>query len=124
MGVRSLVVVARELDLGLTAADWRNGLAVLLVAWVASVVVSSVVRLSKCYLYDPLMISRVMAKQGVRGPPFIPVVGSAHELAAFEKSFPESMPLDEHYDLLPTVKSQFNLYFPRFGKFERTPGLF
>lgn len=118
MGVLSLVVAARELNLDMMAADWRNGLAVLLVAWVASVVASSGVRLLKCYLYDPVMISRVMARQGVRGPPFIPVVGSAHELAAFEKSFPESMPLDEHYDLLPTVKSQFHLYFPRFGKFE------
>jgi len=106
---------------GLVELSWaevRDALAVLVVACVASAVVSAIVRLVKCYLYDPLVISCIMARQGVRGPPFVPVLGSAHELAAFERTCPESMPLDEHYRLLPTVKSQFHLYFPRFGKFE------
>lgn len=97
--------------------DVRNALAVAVVAFAASPFVTTIVKLVKMYFYDPLRISRIMAKQGVRGPPFIPILGSALEIGAFEKTLPESMPLDEHYGLLPTVKSQFHLFFPRFGKF-------
>jgi hypothetical protein len=88
--------------------DVRNALAVVVVAFAASSFVTTIVK---------LRISRIMTKQGVRGPPFIPILGSALEIGAFEKTLPESMPLDEHYGLLPTVKSQFHLFFPRFGKF-------
>lgn len=111
-GWLSVMMAVEQLD----SADVRNALAVVVLAFAASAIVSSIVRLVKCYLYDPLTISRIMTKQGVRGPPFIPILGSANELVAYEKTFPESMPLDEHYGLLPTVKSQFHLYFPRFGK--------
>jgi hypothetical protein len=97
--------------------DVRNALAVVVVAFAASSFVTTIVKLVKIYFYDPLRISRIMTKQGVRGPPFIPILGSALEIGAFEKTLPESMPLDEHYGLLPTVKSQFHLFFPRFGKF-------
>lgn len=116
MWVRSSVMAVEVLN----SADVRNAIAVVVVAFAASAIVSSIVRLVKGYLYDPLTISRILAKQGVRGPPFIPVLGSAHELVAYEKTFPESMPLDDHYDLLPTVKSQFHLYFSRFGTFVRS----
>lgn len=102
----------------LTARDVWNALAVVLVAAAASAIVSSLVRLLKSYLYDPLMITRIMAKQGVRGPPFIPIVGSVAEIAAYEKSFPDSMQVDDYYGVLPTVKPSFHLYFPRFGKLE------
>ena len=94
----------------------RNAVVLLVVTIAACSLLTSVLRLVKLYLYDPIRISRIMAKQGVRGPPFIPVVGSAHEIGACEKSFPESLPLDDHYGLLPTVKTQFHLFFPQFGK--------
>ena len=97
--------------------ELQSALAVVVIAFAASSVVTSIVRLVKLYFYDPIRITRIMAKQGVRGPSFIPFLGSAHELVAFEKTFPEAMPLDDHYGLLPTVKSQFHLFFPRFGKF-------
>jgi hypothetical protein len=84
--------------------DVRNALAVVVVAFAASSFVTTIVKLVKIYFYDPLRI-------------FIPILGSALEIGAFEKTLPESMPLDEHYGLLPTVKSQFHLFFPRFGKF-------
>ncbi|KAG0607683.1 hypothetical protein M758_8G047300 [Ceratodon purpureus] len=100
----------------LKSEDVRHALVVVVLAFAASSFVTSILRLVKLYFYDPIRISRIMAKQGVRGPPFIPIVGSAHEIGAFEKSFPESMPLEEHYGLLPTVKTQFHLFFPRFGQ--------
>lgn len=113
LGVRSagMAVLSQ-----LKPVDVRNALALVVVAFAASSFVTSILRLGKLYFYDPIRISRIMAKQGVKGPPFTPILGSAHEIAAFEKSFPESMPLDDHYPLMPTVQCQFPLFFPRFGK--------
>lgn len=96
--------------------DVRNALGVVLLAFVASAIVRVVFSLVKTYLYDPLSIGRIMAKQGIEGPPFHPIFGTTAELNAYVKSVPESLPLDEDHDSMRTVSPHFHMYFPKFGK--------
>lgn len=91
--------------------DVTNALAVM----AASVIVYRVMKFLWDAVWEPLRLGRIMAKQGVRGPPFRFLFGQFLEMDKFAKSFPENLPLDGFADLLPTSTPQFALYFSKYG---------
>jgi hypothetical protein len=65
-------------------------------------------------LWVPLRYRRIMAKQGVKGPPFRFLFGQMLEVNAYRESFSEVVPLDSYADLSPTVTPLYALFFPKF----------
>jgi hypothetical protein len=65
-------------------------------------------------LWVPLRYRRIMAKQGVKGPPFRFLSGQMLEVNAYRESFSEVVPLDSYADLSPTVTPLYALFFPKF----------
>lgn len=90
----------------------RNALAVV----VASVIVYSVIKFLRVSVWQPLRLRRIMAKQGVSGPPFRFVRGQFVEMWKFTESFPDALPIDDFANLTPTVTPQNALYYPKYGK--------
>ncbi|KAG0605545.1 hypothetical protein M758_9G067300 [Ceratodon purpureus] len=86
-----------------------------LVGFVVTVALSAIVhKLLWKGLWIPLRYRRIMAKQGVKGPPFRFLVGQLHEMWKYRDSFPDAVPLDSYADLSPTVTPQYALFFPKF----------
>lgn len=65
-------------------------------------------------LWVPLRYRRIMAQQGVKGPPFRFLFGQMLEVNAYRESFSEVVPLDSYADLSPTVTPLYALFFPKF----------
>jgi len=65
-------------------------------------------------LWEPLRLGRIMAKQGIKGPPFRFLVGQFPEQKEFLESLPDVIPVDSYAALSPTVTPQYALYFPKF----------
>ncbi|KAG0625421.1 hypothetical protein M758_2G053800 [Ceratodon purpureus] len=95
-----------------TSVEVRNAFAVLAVSVVALKVLQFLWRA----VWEPLRLRRIMAKQGVKGPPYRFLFGQVIEQVAFQDSFPESLPLGNYADFSPTVTPQYALYFPKYGK--------
>jgi cytokinin trans-hydroxylase len=86
-------------------------------AWTALAVVALtawIIRVFVRIIWEPLRLRRIMAKQGVHGPPFRPLVGNLLEAEAFRNSQPEIVPFD--YSNHSTVAPQHALYRPKYGK--------
>lgn len=90
------------------SANVTNALAVV----VASVLVYHVLKLARNVLWEPLRLRRIMAKQGIGGPPF----GHGMETFKFAQSFPDNIPMNDFANFSPTVTPQYAMYFPRYGK--------
>nr|PNR50683.1 hypothetical protein PHYPA_009869 [Physcomitrium patens] len=90
----------------------RNAVAVV----VASVIVYSVIKFLRDSVWEPLRLSRIMAKQGVSGPPFRFLLGQYMEMVKFTESFPDVMPINDFANMSPTVTPQNALYYLKYGK--------
>lgn len=85
-------------------------------AWTALAVVVATVAILRVLhgiIWEPLRLLRIMNKQGVHGPPFLPVVGNIHEFEAYRSSLPEILPFD--YSNHSGVAPQHALYGPKYG---------
>jgi len=91
------------------SANVSNALSVV----VATVVVYLVLKFARKALND-LRLRRIMAKQGIGGPPFR-LLGYVMETEKFTQSFPDNLPMDDYANLSPTVTPQYALYFRKYG---------
>lgn len=93
------------------AVEVRNAV----VAVVVAVLAWQVLRVLWTGVWEPLRLRRVMAKQGLKGPPFKFLIGHLFEAAEFAESFPRSLPLGNYANFAPTVMPQYALYCPKYG---------
>jgi len=82
---------------------------------VATVLVYKVLKLLWIGVWEPLRLRRVMARQGVKGPPFKFLIGDLIDMGKFAGSFPEALPLGSYADFSPTVTPQYALFCPKYG---------
>jgi cytochrome P450 len=94
------------------SANVTNALAVV----VATVVVYHVLKFVRNALWEPLRLRRIMAKQGIEGPPFRLLLGFVMETEKITQSFPDNLPMNDFANLSPTVTPQYASYFPKYGK--------
>ncbi|KAG0605431.1 hypothetical protein M758_9G058500 [Ceratodon purpureus] len=80
----------------------------------ASAAMVPLVTMVRTFLWEPLRLRRIMAKQGVKGPPIRFFFGDSPEYGAYAQAFPESLPL-AFDDYAPTVTPHHALYFSKFG---------
>ena len=99
------------------ASEVCNGVLAVALTLAGGAVLVKLAALLRTVLWEPLKLKRVMARQGVGGPPFRFLVGNLPEAAAYGQSFPEALPLDDDDfgDYSPTVTPQYALYFPKYG---------
>ncbi|KAG0563350.1 hypothetical protein KC19_8G023700 [Ceratodon purpureus] len=97
---------------GTVSREVRNALAAVAI----SVVAYKLVKFLWTVFWEPLRLLRIMTKQGVKGPPFRPLIGHIFEPVAFAESFPEVLPLGNYDNLSPTITPQYALYCPKYGK--------
>lgn len=95
----------------IASVEVRNALAVVAVSAIAYQIFTKLLWKG---LWTPLRLRRIMAKQGVQGPPFRFLFGQVREYMAYRDSFPEVVPLNSYADFSPTVTPQYALFFPKF----------
>jgi len=88
-----------------------NALAVVAISVIAYQLVTKVLWSG---LWEPLRLRRIMAKQGVKGPPFRFLVGQVPDQKLYMESMPEVVPIDSFAALSPTVTPHYALFFSKF----------
>lgn len=90
-------------------------LSVVVFTVVASAIFLKGLELVKYFLLEPLRLKRVMAKQGLKGPPFRPIFGNIPEIFQFRQKYPEDLALDD-YDSARIISPHYAKYIPIYGE--------
>ncbi|XP_076958186.1 cytochrome P450 CYP749A22-like [Bidens hawaiensis] len=88
----------------------------LILAFVTYVSVSAVIKLFYKMWWVPTRITRIMSRQGIKGPPYQFIHGNTKEIATMKEQAANTPFTDVSHDIYPRIQPHFSTWFRLYGK--------